>query len=191
MTDAASHQHAMKLFYSYAPADESLRKELEDHLALLQRQGYISGWHHGSIGAGSDWQEETTAQLNAAQIILLLISASFMASDFCYGTEMTRALQRHAAGEARIIPILLRPCDWQNAPFSHLQPLPANKTPITKWPDRDEAFLYQIRLSTVQRSRPPMETGRSTNEGGLGLHPTATLNLNLLQGIESGKAAIG
>ena len=141
MTDATSHQHAMKLFYSYAPADESLRKELEEHLALLQRQGYISGWHHGSIGAGSDWQEETTAQLNTAQIILLLVSASFMASDFCYGTEMTRALQRHAAGEARLIPILLRPCDWQQAPFSHLQPLPANTTPITKWPDRDEAFL--------------------------------------------------
>ncbi len=131
---------AIKLFYSYAPADESLCQELEDHLALLQRQGHIAGWQRRSISPGSNWQQEIAAQLDAAQLILLLISASFIASDFCYGTEMTRALDRHNH-DAHIIPILLRPCDWQSAPFGHLSPLPANGIPVTEWPSRDRAFL--------------------------------------------------
>lgn len=131
----------IKLFYSYAHEDETLRKKLEKHLALLHRQGYISSWHDRSISPGSNWEQEISIHLNTAQIILLLVSSNFLASDFCYSVEMKRALERHESGEALVIPIILRPCDWKSAIFSKLQALPTDAKPITKWQDRDDAFL--------------------------------------------------
>ncbi|MEM7794112.1 MAG: TIR domain-containing protein [Cyanobacteria bacterium P01_C01_bin.118] len=79
--------------------------------------------------------------LKRADIILLLISADFIASDYCYEIELQQAMERHQAGEARVIPIILRPADWQNTPFSELQAFPTNAKPITSWSDRDEAWL--------------------------------------------------
>ena len=78
--------------------------------------------------------------MNTADIILLLISADFLASDYCYSTELARALQRQEQGTARVIPVLLRPVDWRIAPLNHLQALPTNNRPITLWENRDEAF---------------------------------------------------
>src|SRR5205085_5289211 len=96
---------SIELFYSYAHEDERLRKELEKHLALMKRQKLISAWHDRNIGAGTEWANEIDTHLNTARIILLLISPDFIASDYCYSIEMTRALERHKAGEARVIPI--------------------------------------------------------------------------------------
>jgi DNA-binding MarR family transcriptional regulator len=130
----------LRLFYSYSHKDEELRKELEEHLALLKRQGYIVGWHDRMIGAGEEWKGQLDRNLEEAQIILLLISPSFLASDYCYDIETVRALDRHDTGEARVIPILLRPVDWEGAPFARLQGLPIDLRPVTTWPNRDEAF---------------------------------------------------
>jgi TIR domain len=90
--------------------------------------------------AGSNWAGVIDAQLEQASIILLLVSADFLASNYCYEVEMSRALARHEAGQARVIPIALRSVDWQGAPFAHLQALPTDAQPITKWPDQDEAW---------------------------------------------------
>src|SRR5712692_6640492 len=128
------------LFLSYAHEDEPFCQELKKHLRLLERQSLISAWYDRQIIAGTNWAEEIDKQLERASIILLLISADFLASDYCYSQEMTRALQRHAAGEARVIPLLVRPCDWKGAPFAHLQGLPTDAHPISTWPDRDEAW---------------------------------------------------
>jgi hypothetical protein len=87
-----------------------------------------------------DWKKIVDHHLDTASIILLLISADFVASDYCYGIEMQRAMERHEAGETHIIPILLRPVDWQSAPFGKLKALPSNGTPITEWRNRDAAF---------------------------------------------------
>jgi hypothetical protein len=144
-------------------------------LSILQRDGLIATWHRRQIIAGSVWQEEVDRHLNTASLILLLISSDFLASDYCYGNEMQRALQRHTAREARVIPILLRPCVWQSAPFAPLQVLPSGSRPITMWPDRDAAWtdvVMNIRLTlgggpknaaphvpvTSGRERTPMET---------------------------------
>jgi tetratricopeptide (TPR) repeat protein len=134
---------AVLVFYSYAQEDGVWKDELEKHLTLMQRNNLIAGWNKRDIQAGSDWREEVDEHLNAAQIILLLISPDFFASDYCYGVEMTRAMERHANGEARVIPILLRPVAIKDAPFSHLKMLPSNNIPITStsWPNKDEAFL--------------------------------------------------
>jgi TIR domain len=132
----------MKLFFSYAHKDEPLRDELAKHLSLLKRQNIITDWHDRNITAGTDWAQAIDDNLNTANIILLLISADFLASDYCYDKEMTRALEHHNQGTACVIPIILRPCDWHSAPFGKLQALPKDAKPVTKWDNPDEAFTH-------------------------------------------------
>lgn len=133
--------NAVEIFYSYAHEDEALQEELERHLILLKHEGLISEWHDRLIDAGSDWSQEIDTHLNSAHIILLLVSPDFLFSDYCYGIEMKRALERHNGREARVIPIILRPCDWQRSPIGKLQALPKLGKPIIMWTFRDEAFL--------------------------------------------------
>src|ERR1700738_3146302 len=127
---------AIEIFYSYAHKDERLRNELDKHLFNMKKQGLITAWYDRDISAGTEWEEEIDTRLNSAQIILLLISSDFLASEYCYSIEMKRALERHDAGEARVIPVLLQPVDWQGAPFKKLQVLPKNAKPVTRWKNR-------------------------------------------------------
>jgi formylglycine-generating enzyme required for sulfatase activity len=129
------------IFYSYSHRDSDLREELEEHLSTLRREKIVQEWHDRQIGAGEEWKDQLDRNLNTADIILLLISASFLRSDYCWDVEMKRALERHDRGEAIVIPIILRPCDWLNSDFSRLQALPREGRPVTTWADRDAAFL--------------------------------------------------
>ena len=132
---------SIEVFYSYAHEDEELVKELRKHLSILKRQGVIREWYDREITAGTDWKGQLDQHLNSSGVILLLVSADFLASDYCYDVEMTRALERHDQGEARVIPVLLRMVDgWQGAPFGKLQSLPTDGKPVTSWKIRDEAF---------------------------------------------------
>lgn len=135
---------SLTLFYSYAHKDESLRDELNKHLKLLQRQNIIDAWYDRDITAGTEWAQAIDTHLNTANIILLLISADFLASDYCYDKEMNRAIARHENQEARVIPIILSPCDWTSAPFGKLQALPIahgeGAKAVTTWSNQDEAF---------------------------------------------------
>jgi len=130
----------VNLFYSYSHEDEELRKELVKHLTSLKRQGVLEPWHDRDIEAGAEWNREIERHLNEAQIILLLISSDFIESPFCWDQEMTRAMERHEASEAVVIPIILRSCDWKGSPFGKLQGLPKDMKPVNEWPDRDQAF---------------------------------------------------
>jgi hypothetical protein len=130
----------IKLFCSYSHRDEHLRDELAKHLKLLERQGLIESWHDRRIGAGDVWKEEIDRNLSEADIILLLISADFLASDYCFDIEMKAALERHHAAKAVVIPIILRPVDWHATPFSGLQALPKNGKPVTTFDNLDIAF---------------------------------------------------
>jgi hypothetical protein len=130
----------ISLFYSYSHEDEALRKKLEAHLSLLQAEGFISGWHDRRIAAGTEWQGAIDNHLDEAGIILLLVSASFLASQYCQDVEVARAMQRHKAGTARVIPVVLRSVDWHTAPFGNLQALPKDGKPVASWKDRDKAF---------------------------------------------------
>jgi cellulose biosynthesis protein BcsQ len=129
------------IFLSYSSADIQLRDELVLHLLTLQRQGLIQAWHERQILAGEEWQKEIDLHIEEADIILLLISADYIACDYPYGIEVRRALERHANGTACVIPVILRPVDWQSVPFSKLQALPKNAKPVTSWSNREEAFL--------------------------------------------------
>lgn len=130
----------LEVFISYAHQDQQFRNELDKHLSNLRRQGIISSWSDGDIAPGTEWQRQVINHLDTARIILLLISADFMASDFCYSIEMTRALERHRANEARVLPIILRPTDWKDAPFAALEVLPTGGKAATRWPTVDDAF---------------------------------------------------
>ncbi|MBD1856233.1 MULTISPECIES: TIR domain-containing protein [Leptolyngbya] len=143
----------IEVFVSYSHRDELLRDELAKHLSILKRQGVIKEWHDREISPGSEWKGEIAAHLNSAKIILLLISADFLASDYCYDIELTKALERHDRKEACVIPIILRPVDWNDAPFGKLQALPENAVPVTKWENLDDAFLSVTRgiRQTIER----------------------------------------
>ncbi|MEW8410581.1 MAG: toll/interleukin-1 receptor domain-containing protein [Candidatus Thiodiazotropha sp.] len=129
------------VFMSYSHTDEELRDELEKHLAGLRRQGVISTWHDRRIGPGEELHGQISAQLDAANIILLLVSADFLASDYCYDVEMKRAMERHEQGNARVIPVILRPCDWHGAPFGKLMAVPTDGKPVAKHATLDDGFL--------------------------------------------------
>lgn len=130
----------LELFYCYARKDAALRDGLNIHLANLRHQGLVTTWYDGEIIPGTPWEQEIKVHLDTAHIVLLLVSPDFIHSEYCYSTEMIRAIERHSRKEARVIPILLRPADWTGTPFSVLQVLPSNALPVTRWSDRDEAF---------------------------------------------------
>jgi AAA-like domain/TIR domain len=134
----------LNVFISYSHKDDDLREELVVHLANLQHQGKILAWTDRGIEAGTEWDAEIKHQLETASVILLLISPPFMASKYCYDLEMQRAVQRHHEGTTRVIPIILRPVDWKDSPFSKLQVLPKDAKPVTQWGDRDSAFLNVV-----------------------------------------------
>ena len=135
----------MRVFYSYSHKDAEFRGELEAHLSLLKRQRLIEDWHDRKIMPGTEWATEIDRELGSADIILLLVSADFLASDFCYGKEMKRAMERHEAGSARVVPIIVRECDWTQAPFGRLQALPKDALPVKSWEDRDSAWASVTR----------------------------------------------
>lgn len=134
-------QRAISVFVSYSHHDEKLRIELANHLSVLERQGLIATWHDRMIGPGSEWEGVIDENLERSNVILLLVSSDFVHSKYCYDVEMKRALERHASHEALVIPVMLRPVLLRGMPFATLQALPKDAKPVTKWPDRDSAFV--------------------------------------------------
>ncbi|MBX3517233.1 MAG: SUMF1/EgtB/PvdO family nonheme iron enzyme [Rhodospirillales bacterium] len=130
----------ISLFYSYSHKDEDLRGKLQEHLAVLRRAGLITEWHDRNIDAGSEWSKEIDRNLSTADIVLLLVSPSFIASEYCWSVEVTKALERHERGEAVVVPVMLRPCRLSITPFAKLQAVPKDAKPVTEWPNQDTAF---------------------------------------------------
>jgi hypothetical protein len=162
----------LRLFFAYSHKDEQLRNEVETHLALLKRQGVISSWHDRRITAGTDLDRAIGIELEDAGIILLLVSASFLASDYCYDEEMKRALAKHDEGTAVVIPVILHPCDWQSSPFGRLRATPTDGKPVSMYTNINEglaivakdirATAEKLRSSEGQqaiREEPPNPTG--------------------------------
>ncbi len=159
---------------SYSHNDEDLRQELEKHLSGLHRQGAISNWHDRRIGPGEEIHSQISAQLDAADIILLLVSADFLASDYCYNREVMRAMERHEEGTARVLPIILRPCDWQAAPFANLNAVPTDGKPVTSHVNLDDGLL-EVAMA-VRRAAESIDRDRSASVG---------LGTNLTDSVES------
>lgn len=130
-----------KVFFSYSHRDENMRDELEIHLSMLKRQGIIETWHDRRIDAGSAIDTDIVRNIEESDVILLLISPYFLASNYCYDIEMETALNRHRDKLATVIPVILEPCDWMDAPFGKLMATPTDGKPISKSSNVHEAFL--------------------------------------------------
>jgi hypothetical protein len=129
------------VFYVYSHKDKRLLGKLITHLTMLKRRTVIRDWYDLEMTAGTEWRKQLDHHLNTARVILLLVSADFLASDYCYDIEMKRAVERHDRGETRVIPVLLKPVHgWKDAPFGKLQATPTNGRPVTDWPNREKAF---------------------------------------------------
>jgi hypothetical protein len=136
---------AVDVFISYTHEDRALRERLTKHLSGLRNLGIINDWFDGDIIEGREWEKELFHHLETAQIILLLVSADFIASNYCYRVEVKRALERHDAGVARVIPIILHPSDWKALPLARLQALPTDGKPVSVWSNKDEAFVNIVK----------------------------------------------
>lgn len=142
----------LSLVYIYAYEDKILCDELDKYLSTLEIQKLITRPNYEII-PNIIWKQQSYQQINNADIILLLVSADFIASDYIYDIQMKLALEKHERGEAHVVPIILRSVDWKSAPFSTIPPLPLNEIPITSWPDRDDAFInivYNIRNRIIR-----------------------------------------
>ncbi|HEV2452635.1 MAG TPA: toll/interleukin-1 receptor domain-containing protein [Verrucomicrobiae bacterium] len=131
---------SLKVFVSYCHADEALKNQLLSHLMPLKRMELIEVWHDRKIPAGGEWEQAISANLEQADIILMLISIDFINSQYCYDIELERAIEKHEAGSAVVVPIILRSCMWKHTSFSKLQALPKDGKPVCSFSDKDEAF---------------------------------------------------
>jgi hypothetical protein len=159
------------LFFSYSHADEDLRDQLEKHLSALKHQGIIETWHDRRIPAGHTLVADIDAHLESANVILLLVSSDFLASEYCYDREMKRAMERHEGGSAIVIPVILRPCDWHDTPFGGLLAVPKDGRPITQWASPDEAFLDVVKAIKVALARRGAKRDSYSYTSRLATHP--------------------
>ena len=131
----------IEIFFSYAHEDEALMDEVRRQLILYDRQKIIRKWHDREILPGQEWKQRIDERLRSSRIILLFISSRFIESRYCYEVEMKEALRRHESGEAVVIPVILRPCLWHDAPFGRLNALPEDGRALTQWQNIDEASV--------------------------------------------------
>jgi hypothetical protein len=134
----------VKVFISYSHKDEHFKEALNEHLSMLKRSNLISEWHDRKLIGGDDWRGQISKNLEEAQLILFLVSSSFLASEYCFDIEFKRALERHAEGTAQLIPVVVRPCDWTTSELGSFQGLPKEAIPIAKWDDQDEGWLNVV-----------------------------------------------
>ena len=128
------------VFIAYSHSDLPYKDELKKFLRPLLREERISLWDDFDLEAGQDWDAKIKERLYGADLVLLLVSADSLASDYFYGKEVKVSLERHARGEAIVVPVILRHCDWTATPLGSLEALPEKGRPVADWPTRDQAF---------------------------------------------------
>ncbi len=156
----------LKVFYSYAHEDAALRDRIDEHLELLARRNLIIRWHDRHIVPGTEWNEVIGESLAAADIVLLLVSRAFMASEYINSFEIPEAMKAHESGGVRVVPILLeKDTGWEEAPFAKLQIAPSEANPISEWDDPVEAFrniaraVRQVAKDIIIEGGGPFEFG--------------------------------
>lgn len=135
---------SLRLFCSYAHEDEEMRSALRTHLAPLRNEKLLVDWSDRDITPGADWDTEISARLSTSNIVLVLVSADFLASSYAYGRELRRALELNDSGVLRVVPVILRPCVWTILPIAKLHALPEEARPVSTWDDRDSAYVSVV-----------------------------------------------
>ncbi|ELP25435.1 hypothetical protein F385_1451 [Pantoea agglomerans 299R] len=135
----------LKLFISYSHKDEEYKEQLVEQLTPLERKGLLSMWQDRKILPGQEWNEEIIEKLDESDIILLLISSSFIASTYCIEKEISKAIEMHVEKRAIVVPIIVRECMWQKEVFARIQSLPKDGKAITSWDNADIAWTNVIK----------------------------------------------
>jgi hypothetical protein len=135
---------ACRIFISYAHADESWKDQLLKHLAPLAHLNLVETWHDRKMKPGDHIDNEISKELKNANLILLLVSADFLNSEYCYHIEMEEAVRRHNKQEAKVIPVVLRHCYWDDTPFGKLLAATKDRKPVSDYPTPDQAFLEVV-----------------------------------------------
>lgn len=161
----------MKVFISYSHRDTAALERLHTHLAVLRRENMIDEWYDREILGGGDFSAAIAQRMDESELFLLLVSPDFLNSTYCYDIEMTRALEKHATGQARVVPIIVEPCDWRSTPLGRLKALPRDGEPVAGWANANEAYL-----DVVQELRRIVQTGvqRTKPTPGVASAPTNT-----------------
>jgi hypothetical protein len=150
----------LKLFLSYAHEDRDIVAELRKHLAPLRYEQIVTDWYDLELIPGQDWDREILSQLESSDLVLVMVSADFVASKYAYGRELSLALDLHDQERLRMLPVICRNCRWQNLPFSRLQVLPEGAVAISSWENRDDAFVSVV-LGVERVAREILSTGDS------------------------------
>jgi len=170
-------QEPVNLFISYSHKDDDYLNQLKQHLKPMERQGMIKVWCDREIEPGTKWNKEISDKLETADIVLLLISPGFFSSDFCTINEMDRALEKLEKGEVRLIPVIIEPVDWHDNPFAELQVLPEGAKPVSKWEDKNEAWLNVVE-NIKSMSKEILESRSIQGKSQVGqVIPTPVLNV--------------
>ena len=160
---------SLKMFISYSHVDEHALARLRKHLSMLKRNEVLSAWYDQKISAGGDIDEDVSSHLEECDIFLALVSADFLASNYCYEREMRRAIERHDEGSLRVIPVIVQPCDWQTSPLGKLKALPKDGKAVSEWTNENNAWLdvvTQIRGAIMDIAVPRLDTGRPSAKSG-------------------------
>lgn len=157
----------MRAFISYSHHDKAVLERLHVHLANLTRGGHIETWYDRDILAGSELDAEINRELEAANLFLLLVSPDFIASDYCVEREMKRALERHAAGTARVVPVIVEECDWKAmGELRQLKAVPTDGKAISSWANSNNAYLNIVQelRRIVEAENTPAPTVKAADE---------------------------
>lgn len=176
----------LSVFCSYAHKDENLREKVQSGLARLVREGRIQMWDDRKISPGSRWADEIDSRIAQSDIILFLVSVNFISSEYCMGKEVVCAMTRHEKGEARVIPIILEPCDWKNGLFGELQALPLGGAPLRSYTVVNMKRLAQISegLRTVVQELSSSRNGTVVRRSSTTVNASQTILARLCNRVE-------
>jgi TIR domain len=141
----------LNVFIVYAREDMDSRKQLEKHISFLARKKYIRIWHDEKIESGKEWKKNINSELLNSDLIFFIVSSNFLASDYIYEIEMPTALDLHKDKGIPVIPIIMSPCHWDDASFSHLQVIPRNGKPIIKKDYNSTEYAFQEAASEIKQ----------------------------------------
>jgi len=108
---------AVFISYSHQHQDERWKDALVRQLGVLEREGLLATWHDGLIEPGADWLAVIETAMAEAQVAVFIVSAYFLNSEFVRNKEIPALLERRRGEGLRIIPLIARPCPWQQVPW--------------------------------------------------------------------------
>jgi len=157
-----------KLFVSYSRRDSAFLDDFKTHIAGLKRNNLIEEWTDQQIKPGEVWEKTLKRELETADIIIFLVSPDFIASDYIHDVEVDKAIERHNKGELIIVPVIIRSCDFESTKLNIFQALPKNAEPVSKWEDKDEAWLNVVegikKIINVFEKKTPNKENPTNNE---------------------------